>query len=637
VSGRRVTVVASEVLGVPGSGGPGTADSLLALALARHGHEVRLLIAPGRKMDVPAHVWAQRYRDTGVTLHPIDGDTRVRPAFLGPIYAVFEELLLDPPDVVVADDWRGLGYAALRARQLGSGLQSTAFVVYCHGPARVLAEAARKVPDTLARFGEEVAERACLALADAVVSPSAWLLEWMRRHDWPVPESAQVVQYLWQSVALGESSLQAEPAPVNRLAFFGQLREGKGLALYTRALRELDPALLEGRELLFLGRETPRWTTSRISEALGPVSGSVAAVRFETQLDRSGALSELLRPGTLAVMPSLVENSPLAVSECIEHAVPFLAARVGGVPDLVAPDDRDRVLCEPAVADVAAALTRALDSSEPFAPARPARSPEDSLRSWLELIEGVTPREALPAKRLRSVSVVAIDEVAAPRAHGLARATSTVEADVVEATSRSDGLARATADWVLFLDADDDPDSGLLDELAAAQAASGADIVTAAVRPADDLDTVQLFLGDPGALGLVENHYGVVALVRRELLTGRDLADGSDPDWPLLARLVLEGARVVSIPRPLSTLTGRPGSVAHVPGEGLSVLELFEGADPARLADLPQLAATVAAAFEKRAAHTQPDVRAAGVLRRGLRVLRSEGISGVTRRARRRT
>ena len=401
MSGRRVTVVASEILGVPGTGGPGAADSLLALALARHGHDVRLLIAPGRKMDAPAHVWAQRYQDIGVTLHPIVGETRVRPAFLGPIYAVLEELLRDPPDVVVADDWRGLAYAALRARQLGSGLQSTAFVVYCHGPARVLAEAARKVPDTFARFGEEVAERACLALADAVVSPSAWLLEWMRGHDWPVPESAQVVQYLWQSVALGEPPPQAEAAPVRRLAFFGQLREGKGLALYTRALQELDPALLDGRELLFLGRETPRWTTSRISEALGPVSGSVAAVRFETQLDRSGALRELLRPGTVAVMPSLVENSPLAVAECIEHAVPFLAARVGGVPDLVAPDDRSRVLCEPAVGDLTAALARVLDRPGPFAPARPARSPEDSLRSWLELVEGVAPRYAMPPRRRR--------------------------------------------------------------------------------------------------------------------------------------------------------------------------------------------------------------------------------------------
>jgi hypothetical protein len=45
---RRVAVVASELLGVPGTGGPGTADSLLAVALARHGHDIELLVAPGR-------------------------------------------------------------------------------------------------------------------------------------------------------------------------------------------------------------------------------------------------------------------------------------------------------------------------------------------------------------------------------------------------------------------------------------------------------------------------------------------------------------------------------------------------------------------------------------------------------------
>jgi hypothetical protein len=333
-------------------------------------------------------------------------------------------------------------------------------------------------------------------------------------------------------------------------------------------------------------------------------------------------------------MPSLVENSPLAVAECIEHAVPFLAARVGGVPDLVAPEDRSRVLCEPAVGDLTAALARVLDRPGPFAPARPARSPEDSLRSWLELVEGVAPRETLPAEPLRSVSVVTVDDVTAPRAHRLARATSTVDADVVEAASRSEGLARVATDWVLFLDADDDPDSGLLDALVAAQAASGADVVTAAVRPADDLDTVQLFLGEPGALGLLENQYGVLALVRRALVADRHLEDGMDPDWPLLASLALEGARVASIPLSLSVHAGRPGTVGDVPGEGLVVLRAFEANGVGRR-DLPQLAATIGAALARQAGAAPAYSDGAGLVERGLGVLRREGIAGVVRRARR--
>jgi len=83
---------------------------------------------------------------------------------------------------------------------------------------------------------------------------------------------------------------------------------------------------------------------------------------------------------------------------------------------------------------------------------------------------------------------------------------------------------------------------------------------------------------------------------RRELLDAETIADGVlDPDWPLLASLALKGADIVSIPEPLATHAGSPGSVSDVPGDGLTVLRIFE-ASARELKDLPQLAATLAAA-----------------------------------------
>jgi hypothetical protein len=163
----------------------------------------------------------------------------------------------------------------------------------------------------------------------------------------------------------------------------------------------------------------------------------------------------------------------------------------------------------------------------------------------------------------------------------------------------------------------------LKDALEAAQAASGADVVTAAVRPAGDPDGIHLFLGNAGALGLVENQYGVLGLVRRSLLADDLPPDGTtDPNWPLFARLALAGAKIVSIPEALAVHGGSPGHVGDVPGEGLTVLRLFEQADPARLRDLPQLAATLAAAYrrtERQPQEQPPSPR----LRRTIRRLRS--------------
>jgi glycosyltransferase involved in cell wall biosynthesis len=512
-------------------------------------------VAPGRESAPIAPEWEQHYAAANVAIRRLE-PVPVSPDFLAPTATVLAGLREDPPDVVVADDWRGLAYAALCARKVGRGFRDTAFVVYAHGPSRVLAEAARKVPDTIARFGEEVAQRTCIELADAVVSPSAWLLDWMRGHRWPGAAAAHVIQNLWESVALGQPAPPpASRASIDRLAFFGQIREGKGIAIFIETVRALDPTLLDGKTLLFLGRESKRWTAQRIRDELGPELAAQA--RFETGLDRARAIEELRQPGTLVVLPTLLENSPYAVAECLEHGIPFVASRVGGLPELIAEPDRDRVLAEPTAGAFALAVARALMGA--IAPARPAKSPDAELEEWLRLVETVRPRP-----RLQSSGVTSLE--------------------VVEPTTVED----ASAEWVVLVDDADAPDADMVEALVSAQAASGADVVTTAVRPSDLPGTVRMFLGNPGALGLVENHYGVVGLVRRALVLR------GEPDWPLFARLALSGARIVSIPDPLAAYAGLPGTVADVPGDGLAVLRVFEE-DGQNVPDLPQLAATLSA------------------------------------------
>ena len=602
MTSRRITIVASELLGRPGTGGAGTADSLLAVALARHDHDVELLVASGREIDALSSEWMRIYESSGVAIRVLEPVAGVRPTYLAPTLEVFNALRERPPEVAIVNDWRGLGYAALRARQVGRALRETAFVVHCHGPARVLAAFAQKVPDTLARFGEEIAERASVELADAVVSPSAWLLEWMRAHGWPVAESASVIPIIRQSVALDETPSRAPAGiPIRRLAFFGQLREGKGIRIFLVALAQLEPDLLDGIDLIFLGSESKRWTRDKIASSLpSGVSDRVASIRIETELEREAALEELREGGTLAVMPSLLDNSPNTVGECIEAGIPFIATDAGGIPELVAEADRSRVLCRPTASDLAAALRRALTSRPGFDPALPPHEPRESLDAWLELVGRVSPSASQPGRPPARVAVVVCSEPSERRARRLAEHTESVDVDVAAAESRRVGLARTAAEWVLFLDDDDEPHDGVIDALVAAQAASGADVVTTAVQPADDPRALQLFLGSCGALGLVENQYGVIGLTRASLAVAElPDEDGVDPDWLLFARLALGGARIVSIPEPLSVHSGKPGSVTDVPGEGLTVLEAFEDPRVAGLPDLPQLTATLAAALAR--------------------------------------
>src|SRR5436190_7970451 len=444
---RDITIVASELLGRAGTGGAGTADSLLAVALGRHGHQVRLLVASGRHIGELNTKWARIYADAGVRVSVLERARGVRPPYLAPPLEVYHALRDAPPEVVVVDEWRGLGWAALRARQTALALVDTAYVVHCHSPGRVLTAFAQKVPDTFDRFGEELAERASIELADAVVSPSAWLLNWMREHAWPVPDDARVIQYVRQPAALGETPPSApEQQRVRRLVFFGQLREGKGIRIFLSALDRIDRALLDGVEVLFLGGDRPPWTSERIAEAVPTVlKERPASVRVESRLDRDAALAELRRPGTLAVMPSLLDNSPNTVSECSEHGIPFVATQVGGIPELVAAEDRPRVLCRPTPDDLAEALTRALVSSDGFAPARAARGAAESVSEWLDVVETARPAKRREAGPATAVTVVASGQESARRARRLAHATTAAEVEVVPARSRVDGRARASA------------------------------------------------------------------------------------------------------------------------------------------------------------------------------------------------
>ena len=273
-----------------------------------------------------------------------------------------------------------------------------------------------------------------------------------------------------------------------------------------------------------------------------------------------------------------------------------------------------RVLCAPTAEDLAAKLDAALASKQGFAPAEAARPGPAALEAWLALLESISPSREVGATPPTRVTVVALSERAVERAKGLADRTRTTEVDVVHAKSRHAGIEEASAEWVVFLDDDDEPDDELVDALVTAQARAGADLVTSAVRADGGM---RMFLGDPGSLGLVENHYGVIGLVRRSLAAQHVVDDAVvDPDWPLFARVVLSGAHAVALPVALSAHSGSPGTVGDVPGDGLLVLEAFEAHKAAPLHDLPQLTATIAAALQHRDSRgTTPDTRPSGVQR----------------------
>jgi glycosyltransferase involved in cell wall biosynthesis len=545
---KRITLVTDELLGYVRTGGIGTATTYLAVALGRMGHQVELLYAGEPPRTPMADEWSRLYDQAGVGIRVLlRSDTPVEPSYLGRMRDVESALAANPPDVVIAQDLAAPAYTALRMRRLGFGLDRTLFVVYCHGGRRWITNMARKVRVLPGAHAITELERASVELADVAVSPSAYLLDWMRNEGWRLPERAFVIPYLSRSSATGEAQRRG---PVNggrveRIAFFGRLEERKGLKPFAAGLNALPAELLRNVELEFVGAATPAWPRERIESLFDEQTRtSLRGISFHTDLDQHEALALLGRPGTLAVMPSFGETFSNAVYECLERGIPFIASDAGAPAELVAAEDRERVLFEASADGVAAALRRSLSNGDALRPARAAFDPATAPEQWAHVVE-LEPEALAPGE---------------------------------------------PADSVLLRAEEDALDEGCVETLARAQAAAGADVVTCGVRLPDG--TERLFLGEPRGLGLVANHYGTIGLIRRSLLSEGE--EQLDP-WPLYARLSLEGATIVSVPRALAATPTPPGDVDRDPGAALQVVQEFERHLPRPLRSLARLAAGLAA------------------------------------------
>jgi glycosyltransferase involved in cell wall biosynthesis len=597
VSSRRIAIVTTQLLGFDQAGGVGAATTSLAIALARGGHDVDVLYVKDRLPHPLDPEWARRYEDVGARVRRVaQSGVAVEPASFRRLRAVELALRDDTPDVVITHEYGAPAYIAQRLRQLGLAFQQTLFVTYCHGTGpwvKEVTENAQISPEMLAhaRF-----EQAAVELADVVVSPSAYLLGWMQGRGWRVPE-ARVIPLITRATALGQSPRDRHvdgAGHVERLAYFGRLEERKGIRPFVAALNTLPPELVDGIDLEFLGGRSKHWDPARVTAQLSErTMRAFRQVTFETDLGRDEALARLGRPGTLAIMPSLAENSPNVVYECLEAGIPFLASMRGGIGELVAAEDRERVLFEPTVDGISTALRRALAGGDALRAVRRSFDPAEVLSAWEEVV-ATDVLSAPPADEQPLVDVV--------RAGG---AVPALDAQTYERTNVIRSLQDGSAPWVIFLDERDVPSPEFVDVLVRAQVASRADVVSCALVH-DGVE--RYFLGEPGGVGVLENGYGTAALIRRALLPETATArPAGDAAWPLLAQLGAAGARIVSVPAPLLWSERRPGTLEHEPANALLVVEALERTlpDPARL--LARLAAGLAA--EQSQPSPRPTVR----------------------------
>ncbi|MEO1249493.1 MAG: glycosyltransferase family 4 protein [Pseudomonadota bacterium] len=370
------------------NGGIGTANLGLAMALTAAGHQVEILytrVADGTPFPSSGEFDYQvrRFAQIGLNLSHVD-----HPApwndWLGKSHAVLARLSEAAFDVVFFNDTHGNGFASLLAKRTGSPhLQHTRMVVVAHSASQWIFDLNQQPVAAMADIRLIELERRSLELADAVLSPSEYLLKTYETYGWALPADSYVHPNILPMPNLPARRRSDLNGPPDELVFFGRLETRKGLWLFCNALDRLRDRLA-GRTVTFLGKSVPIDGRSSAERLIERAKAWPFEIRLLTDQDSASALAYLARRPCVAILPSVAENSPCAVSECLAAGIPFIATVGSGTQELISKRDRSRCLVEPAVDPLVDKLKSVLDKGQkPAKPAHESQQTEKHLLAWL--------------------------------------------------------------------------------------------------------------------------------------------------------------------------------------------------------------------------------------------------------------
>jgi glycosyltransferase involved in cell wall biosynthesis len=614
LAGKRVCLITTEFHGLFKNGGIGTANTSLALALANAGFDVTVAFADAdengpRVKEGNFPELQEKYRPLGITLDFVPASPMITKPFDDPrsaSYCVYLYLKQHEFDVVYFNDCGGQGYYALLAKRVGVFRNPPRMYVVAHGPQEWVLELNSTPYWDRAPVITAFLERRSAALAGALIAPSQYMIDWMTSKGWAMPADVMVIQNLVRlPESFAPSARVSKSIAITEIVFFGRLEVRKGLELFCDAIDRLSQSVdLADIRITFMGK---------FAQVAGLHSGMYVAerarrwrstLRILSRYGQEEALSYLDRPGVLAVIPSLAENSPCVVAECLQLGLPFLATDKGGTRELIVPEDRDLCLVALDPQVLATALDRILKSGQ--RPARMATSQADSWAQWQQLTEvgysqtaAAQPTDAaiqpLVSVCLRHSSLLSdakfliesllrqnypclefvlfddgddgeqgISTLAALKSSGERIALRIVPGKPGDRGAAQNALAaQASGEYLLFVQEDDvilTPQC--VETLVAAALRTDADIITGVPflsdgKPTDVRESRLGYfpIGACAELGGFENCFGKgMFLVRRRSFErggGFPTSCREIEDWLFLATSVLSGLRLELVPEPI--------------------------------------------------------------------------------------
>ncbi|MBV8357670.1 MAG: glycosyltransferase [Deltaproteobacteria bacterium] len=661
----RVCIATYEILGPSRNGGIGTAYYSLATTLAAANHHVTILyLWAGRSDAIELQYWESYFRTLGIVFVPLPASMSIAtvPDCIRTACDAYAWLRKRQFDIVHFPELHGHGYYCVLAKHQGLDFARTILCIGTHSPISWIREQNKEAPYSPEELEMDFMERQCVALADIVVSPSQYMLGWMRSRDWILPAAC----YVQQNIAPAESKATAnlarrrgEVQPAGELVFFGRLEARKGIVLFCDALDHIQGANLPAFSVTFLGKNGQVAGRDAVSYIKARSEHWGFPHRILTDYGREAALQFLAEDRRIAIIPSFEDNLPYTILECLAASVPFLAGRGGGIPELIARSDLEQVTFPPDAIQLAGRLAHAIRNGVPMA--RPAIDPDENKQRWINWHSALDSHHygslqmqesaySVPAQPLVTVCVnyrgdceLLRQSLSSLRRQSYSRlevllsdhSPTGAEAELHRVThefelkgwrlipgakpdhngTRSDAAAGARGDYILLIEASDYLNPDAVATFVKVASRTGAEVITCFLalfagvqEPAEERCLGYYpFLGGAVLSGVFRNYFGLRAIfVQRDAL----LRLGSFPsdsrrdcaDWEFLASAALMHCRMEVIPVPLVWYRIGDESGPHAPINYLDQVQAlapYAQAMPAALRDLPKAAFTTGLHYQR--------------------------------------
>ena len=348
-----ICLVASELSTLFLNGGIGTYFHLIAHLLARHGWRVHVLYC-GRVDDAEALARAPRVlAEAGIGFSclndhefPSTAQTVVchQPWYLQTSHKIrhaLEQLhRVHYFDLIEFADMHAPGFVSVQAKHAGLAFDDVSMLVKLHASSQWLRDGAMQWMSHAGDLKLDYCERYAFEHADGQLSPSRYMLDYMRGCGWEIRDDACAGQPFPHVEFPTDGNLDAS---VPELVFFGRLETRKGLEVFIDAVCRLDrdvPVTFLGKEFIVSdGTPSIQYLKSRLGDR---------PYTLVTDYNRARALAYLAAGNRLAIIPSLSETFGYTAAECAVNGIPFVASRVGGIPEIIGDADlQQEILFEP--------------------------------------------------------------------------------------------------------------------------------------------------------------------------------------------------------------------------------------------------------------------------------------------------